>query len=171
MVEDLITPYGILHPLIPEDCSELRLSLATFEESSGLVLAPYLLDALFLDHLRELCDRDPECPWSLLWALVSENETIIGFMSLTEDAEGPGIFDIHWTINHDWLESPFIREALKALVGKAFDTEDCRVIRSGRMFRQAPEMDVWLRSLGFRRDSGVEAGEYRLSKTVEGRLL
>ena len=171
IVADLITPYGILRPLSPEDCSELRLSLTTFEESSGLVLAPYLLDAPFLDHLRELCDRDPDCPWSLLWALVSDNETIIGFVDFSEDPENHGIFDIHWTINPDWMDSPFIREAMKALVDKAFDSENCRALRSGRSFRNAPEMDGALRSLGFRLNSGETAGEYRLSKTVEGRLL
>jgi RimJ/RimL family protein N-acetyltransferase len=171
IVEDLITSYGILRPLNPEDCSELRLSLDAFEESSGLVLAPYLLDARFLDHLRDLCDGDADCPWSLLWALVSDNETIIGFVDFSEDIDRPGTFDIHWTVSPDWMESPFIREALRTLVDRAFDSKECRVLRTGRSFRQSPEMDLTFRSLGFRAVPGGEAGEYQLSKMVEGRLL
>ena len=92
-------------------------------------------------------------------------------MDFTEDADRPGTFDLHWTVSPDWIDSGFIREALKSLVDRAFDSEDCRVLRTGKTLRHSPEMDRTFRSLGFRAVPGGEAGEYRLSKTVEGRLL
>lgn len=170
MKVDLINQYGILRPLAPEDFAELQLSLAAFEDDSGLVLAPFLLDALFLKHLREKTTREGD-EWNPLWALVHGGETVIGFLDFPEAPDEKGTVELCWTINPEWTDSPFVMEALRTLVDYAFSHTECRAVRSGRSFRSSPEMDRNFLRLGFRKESFGDTEEYRLSKAVEGRLL
>ncbi len=175
MQEDIITPYGTLKYLPKDEISELNLDLESFEESSDLTLAPFLLDETFLGILENMISSadmtggltEETHDLEGLWAMIHEGETIVGFLGFSPSSVKPGLVVLRWTITPEWIATPLSAEAVRSAVDWAFSRDDCRSIIIRDEDRPPGSMENVFRRLGFRRESNV----YKLTKALEGRLL
>ena len=174
MCEDLIGDYGILTPLSDRQSIDLSRDVESFEETTDFILAPYLLESVFLDQLAEKVDSlqsGIETDWNIIWAMVAQQDTVVGFLDFAGPPNDRGEVILRWSINPEWKNSPFEREALEKLVGWAFSREECLSVSVFKGISEADRAET-LRRLGFRGEQTMSGREsYRCIKTVEGRLL
>lgn len=174
MCEDLIGDYGVLIPLTARQSIELSRDIDTFEEETGFVLAPYLLESELLDQLTDKTlslQTAFETGWNIIWAMVHQQDTVVGFLDFTGPPNNRGNVILRWSINPEWKNGPFEREALEKIIEWAFSQEECLSVSVIKGISEADRAET-LRRLGFRGEQTKNGRDsYRRIKTVEGRLL
>jgi hypothetical protein len=103
--------------------------------------------------------------------MVHEQDTVVGFLDFVGPPKDRGEVILRWSVNPEWKNSPFEREALGKLVEWAFSREECLSVSVCKGISEADRAET-LRRLGFRAEHAKNGREtYRRIKTVEGRLL
>ncbi|MDF1567205.1 MAG: hypothetical protein RQ801_07025 [Spirochaetaceae bacterium] len=174
MCEDLIGDYGVITPLSVRQSIELSRDVESFEEETDFVLAPFLLESEFIDQLAEKVESlqaEVETDWNIIWAMVHQQDTVVGFLDFAGPPNDRGDVILRWSINPEWKNGPFEREALGKLLEWAFSRKECLSVSVIKGFSEVDRAET-LRRLGFRSEQAKSGREsYRCIKTVEGRLL